>query len=148
MSSDWWRLNLFIAVHLRPKFLIRLNCILFPWKFHRPSTWCDFCRHWWHRRLSSRQPPVPPVTTKFASWQFYIFKCHHQPLYTGIQFTDATSHVAGLFPAEALPDVIDESDLCRINAGPRADDRMAFTAIFLGLWKLADAAQLEDSCYD
>ena len=35
-------------------------------------SWCRFCRHWWHRRLSSRQPPVPPVKTKSASWQLLV----------------------------------------------------------------------------
>ena len=29
---------------------------------NRELPWCQFCRHWWYRRLSSRQPAVPPVT--------------------------------------------------------------------------------------
>ena len=42
------------------------------------SSWCQICRHWWHRRLSSqRQPPVPPVTTNLASqWQHTPFLWH------------------------------------------------------------------------
>ena len=29
-------------------------------------SWCQLCHHWWHRRLSLRQPPVLPVRTKLA----------------------------------------------------------------------------------
>ena len=36
----------------------------------RELSWCQLCCHWWHRRLSSRQPPVPPMTTKLASWRY------------------------------------------------------------------------------
>ena len=32
----------------------------------------NFCRNWWHRRLSLRQPVVPPVTTQLASWRLSI----------------------------------------------------------------------------
>ena len=32
-------------------------------------SWCQLCRHGWHSRLSWRQPPVPAITTKLASWQ-------------------------------------------------------------------------------
>ena len=32
------------------------------------SSWCQLCCHWWHQRLLLRQPLVPPVTTKLASW--------------------------------------------------------------------------------
>ena len=32
-------------------------------------SWCRLCHHWWHQRLSSWQPLVPPVMTKLASWQ-------------------------------------------------------------------------------
>ena len=33
---------------------------------------CQLCRHWRHRRLLW-QPPVPPVTTKLASWRLSFF---------------------------------------------------------------------------
>ena len=36
-------------------------------------SWCQLCRHWWHRRLSLWQPTVPPVTTKLALWQLSVF---------------------------------------------------------------------------
>ena len=41
---------------------------------------CHLCCHWWHWRLSSRQPPVPPITTKLLSWQLLVF-IHHNPAY-------------------------------------------------------------------
>ena len=31
-------------------------------------TWCRLSRHWWHRRLSLPQPPVPRVTKKVTHW--------------------------------------------------------------------------------
>ena len=34
---------------------------------NRELSWCQFCSHWRHRRLSLRQPPVPSVTTKLVS---------------------------------------------------------------------------------
>ena len=33
----------------------------------------NFCCPWWHWRLSFWQPTVPPVTTKLALWQLYVF---------------------------------------------------------------------------
>ena len=38
----------------------------------RELSWCQFCRHWWHRKLLSWKPPVVPVTTK-SSWQLPAF---------------------------------------------------------------------------
>ena len=38
----------------------------------RELSWCQICCPWWHRRLSLRQPPVPPATTKLAPWQFSV----------------------------------------------------------------------------
>ena len=40
---------------------------------NRESSWCKSCRHWLHRRLSWRQPTMPPVTTKLTSWQHPVF---------------------------------------------------------------------------
>ena len=40
---------------------------------NRESSWCQACRHWWHHKLSWRQHPKPPVTTKSASWQLLDF---------------------------------------------------------------------------
>ena len=34
----------------------------------KSSLWW-ICHHWWHWRLSSWQPPMPPMMTKLASWQ-------------------------------------------------------------------------------
>ena len=42
-----------------------MNLFIENWE---PS-WCQLCRQWWHRRLSWRQTAVPPVTTKFTTWQ-------------------------------------------------------------------------------
>ena len=37
-------------------------------------TWCQLCRHWWHRMFSlSSQPVVPSMTIKFASWRLPFF---------------------------------------------------------------------------
>ena len=38
----------------------------------RLSIW-QFCRHWWHRKLSLRQLTVPPVTTKLSNWRSFVF---------------------------------------------------------------------------
>ena len=38
-------------------------------------------RHWWHRRLSSRQPPVSPLTTQLASWRLSVFTFSFQNSY-------------------------------------------------------------------
>ena len=46
----------------------------------RELSWCHLCCHWWHWRLSSRQPPVPPITTKLLLWQLLVF-IHHNPVY-------------------------------------------------------------------
>ena len=43
---------------------------------NRELPWCQLCRHWWYRRLSSRQPAVPPMTTKLASWLLSNFSCY------------------------------------------------------------------------
>ena len=40
---------------------------------NRKLSWCQLCRQWWRRRLSLRQPPVPPMTTKLASCRFSVF---------------------------------------------------------------------------
>ena len=34
---------------------------------------CQFCRHWWHRKLSLWRTIVPPMMTKLASWQLSDF---------------------------------------------------------------------------
>ena len=39
---------------------------------NRESSWCQLYRHWWHRRISSRQTAVPPMTTKLTSWQLLV----------------------------------------------------------------------------
>ena len=36
-------------------------------------SWCRVCHHWWHCRLSERQPAMPPVMPKLASWQVSVF---------------------------------------------------------------------------
>ena len=36
------------------------------------QSWCQLCRHWWYRRLSLRQHPVPPVTPKLALWRLSV----------------------------------------------------------------------------
>ena len=40
---------------------------------YRELSWCRLYRHWWYRRLSLWQPPVPPVSVKLASWRLQIF---------------------------------------------------------------------------
>ena len=35
---------------------------------NQQSSWCQLYHHWWHWRLSLRQPTVPPVMTKLESW--------------------------------------------------------------------------------
>ena len=49
-------------------------------------SWCQLCRHWWHRMLSLWQPPVPPMTTNLASWQRSVFKCIYQKTITLIPY--------------------------------------------------------------
>ena len=42
----------------------------FPLAVSRDFSWCQLCYHWWHQSL--RQPLVPQVKTKLASWQLPI----------------------------------------------------------------------------
>ena len=46
---------------------------------NRQLPWCQLCQHWQHRRLSKRQHPVPPATTKLASWQHAVFNEDNTP---------------------------------------------------------------------
>ena len=53
------------------KFGIRTKLATKYWTGHlgaSESSWCQLCRHWWYRG------PVPPVTTKLASWQLSGFQ--------------------------------------------------------------------------
>ena len=46
----------------RPWLKLKLN-------WNRELSWCLLNCHWWHRRLSLRQPSVPPMATNLAQWQ-------------------------------------------------------------------------------
>ena len=52
-------------------FLAQPSMITHTTENWQPS-WCQLCCHWWHQRLLLRQPLVPPVTTKLASWWLRI----------------------------------------------------------------------------
>ena len=38
---------------------------------------CKLCRHWWHRKLSQRQPAVLPMAPKLVSWHVSVFIVLH-----------------------------------------------------------------------
>ena len=59
--------------------------------------WCQLCRHWRHRRLSSRQPPVPPVTTKLASWQLLIPSPCLSPRTSGSLYNNTSIYSSPLY---------------------------------------------------
>ena len=42
---------------------------------NREWYWCQLCRHWWQKRLSLWQPPLPPLTTKLVSWRLAFCQC-------------------------------------------------------------------------
>ena len=37
----------------------------------------NFCRHWWHSKLTLRQLTVPPMTTKLWNWRPLVFNITH-----------------------------------------------------------------------
>ena len=41
-------------------------------KKNQGLSWCQICRHWWHRIMSLWQPMAPPATTKLALWQLLV----------------------------------------------------------------------------
>ena len=63
----FWRIMVMMAVAFR-------ESTVFPSRTLKiESSWCRFCRYWRRHRLSSRQPMVPPLTTKLASWR--LLRC-------------------------------------------------------------------------
>ena len=50
-------------------------------------SYCQLCHHWWHCRLSWRQPAVPPVMTNLSSWQLSVISVIMKPNCTDIPLT-------------------------------------------------------------
>ena len=72
------------------------KCI--TWNCHN----ANFCRHRWHRRLSYRQPPVPPVATKVgimtALARLSVTYIEVAPKTDGKRHSDQINAVSHLWP--------------------------------------------------
>ena len=70
-----------MACHLFDAKPLLESMLILLWRWQ--VTWCQLCRHLWHRSLSLWQPAVRSVTTKLALWQRSVFHLSEARVSTG-----------------------------------------------------------------